>query len=165
MTDTTFSDSYIATDAALETLIGADPRAGAVALEALAAATQCWYCQEATRIIDNLRLQGTKYEYDQDRAFPRIINMIVVGDADQNAVVPDEVERACVLEAIAIYESVTAGTDRAALQDAGVASYQIPGILSETFRPGAGSAARSGMKSIDAYNLLSKWIARSVPIR
>lgn len=35
MTDTTFSDSYIATDALLEAMIGADPRTSSVALKAL----------------------------------------------------------------------------------------------------------------------------------
>ena len=35
MPDTAFSDSYIATDAILEAMIGADPRASSVALNAL----------------------------------------------------------------------------------------------------------------------------------
>ena len=51
MVDTEFADSYIETDTILEALIGADPRAAAVALKALAAASQEWYCQEATRRI------------------------------------------------------------------------------------------------------------------
>jgi len=51
MVDTPFTDIYIETDAELEALIGADPRAAAVALKALAAAAQEWYCQEATRRI------------------------------------------------------------------------------------------------------------------
>ena len=83
MVDTPFTDSYIESDAELETLIGADPRAAAVALKALAAASQEWYCQEATRHIDQLPLRGTKYDIDvvagvpdQPRAFPRIIDGI-----------------------------------------------------------------------------------------
>ena len=125
-----------------------------------------WYLQEATRHIDDLPLAGIKYEYDQDRAFPRYIDDMVVGDADQNAVVPDLVIRACMEEAIAIYaEQAAGGTSRSTLQEAGVASYQIPGIISETFRPGAGSAAQMGLKSSSAYRFLSKYIARSVPIR
>jgi len=75
------------------------------------------------------------------------------------------VKRACMEEAIALYaEQSAGGTSRASLQEAGVASYQIPGIISETFRPGAGSAAQMGLKSPSAYRFLSKYIARSVPI-
>lgn len=58
MTDTEFVGSYIETDAELETLIGTDPRAAAIALKAAAAATQAWYCQEATRRI--AEIQGAK---------------------------------------------------------------------------------------------------------
>lgn len=125
-----------------------------------------WYLQEATRHIDQLRLRGDKYDSTQDRAFPRVIDGIIVGDSDQNAVVPDDVLRACMEEAIALYaEQSAGGTSRASLQEAGVASYQIPGIISETFRPGAGSASQMGLKSSSSYRLLSKYIARSVPIR
>lgn len=81
MTDTTFSDSYIETDAILEAMIGANPSASAVALKALAAASQAWYCQEATRHIDRLTLAGQKYDTDiiagvavQALQFPRIID-------------------------------------------------------------------------------------------
>lgn len=49
MVDTPFNDSYIETDAILAAMIGANPSASAVALKALAAASQAWYCQEATR--------------------------------------------------------------------------------------------------------------------
>lgn len=166
MVDTPFNDSYIETDAILAAMIGANPSASAVALKALAAASQAWYCQEATRHIDQLRLRGDKYDSTQDRAFPRVIDGIIVGDSDQNAVVPDDVLRACMEEAIALYaEQSAGGTSRASLQEAGVASYQIPGIISETFRPGAGSASQMGLKSSSSYRLLSKYIARSVPIR
>lgn len=64
MVDTLFSDGYIETDAILEAMIGSDPRTAAVALKAAAAATQCWYCQEATRHIDRLILAGQKYDTD-----------------------------------------------------------------------------------------------------
>lgn len=166
MVDTPFNDSYIETDAILAAMIGANPSASAVALKALAAASQAWYCQEATRHIDQLRLRGDKYDSTQDRAFPRVIDGIIVGDSDQNVVVPDDVLRACMEEAIALYaEQSAGGTSRASLQEAGVASYQIPGIISETFRPGAGSASQMGLKSSSSYRLLSKYIARSVPIR
>ncbi|MCK9569681.1 hypothetical protein M0R72_12130 [Candidatus Pacearchaeota archaeon] len=111
MADTILSDSYIETDAELETLIGSDPRAGAVALKALAATSQAWYCQEATRHIDALSLRGTKYDQSfegiipaQALEFPRIIDGKLVGDAYGNDVVPAQVKRACLEEAIAIME-------------------------------------------------------------
>jgi hypothetical protein len=69
-------------------------------------------------------------------------------------------------EAIAIYaEQAADGTSRASLQEAGVASYQIPGIISETFRSGSSRERQNGLQSTAAYRLLSKYIARSVPIR
>ena len=43
--------SYVSI-AELEAYIGADPRTAAIALKAAADATQLWYCQRATRIID-----------------------------------------------------------------------------------------------------------------
>jgi hypothetical protein len=175
MVDTPFTDSYIETDAELEALIGADPRAAAVALKALAAASQEWYCQEATRHIDQLSLRGTKYDTDvvagvpdQPRAFPRIIDGTTCdwNDSTSLAIVPTDIKRACMEEAIALYaEQSAGGTSRASLQKAGVASYQIPGIISETF--GGKPANQSyDIQSQEAYRLLSnKYIARSVPIR
>lgn len=175
MVDTTFTDSYLETDAELEALIGADPRASAIALKALAAASQEWYCQEATRRIDALPLRGTKYDNDvvagvpdQPRAFPRVIDGLTLdwNSSTSLAFVPADVKRACVEEAIAIYaEQAAGGTSRASLQEAGVASYQIPGIISETFRSGSTSERQNGLQSTAAYRLLSKYIARSVPIR
>ncbi len=159
MTDTTFSDSYIETDAALETLIGSDPRVAAVALKAAAAATQAWYCQEATRHIDQLAIRGTKYEYDQDLAFPRIIDGVVVGDGDRNAVVPDAVERACMEEAIAIYQlqSDPMAQQVATMQARGAVSASIGGEGSETWSPGAANV-RGGMLSVAAYRLMRQYI-------
>jgi hypothetical protein len=175
MADTPFTDSYIESDAELEALIGVDPRAAAVALKALAAASQEWYCAEATRHIDQLPLRGTKYDIDvvagvpdQPRAFPRIIDGVACdwNSSTSLAIVPTDIKRACMEEAIAIYaEQSAGGTSRASLQEAGVASYQIPGIISETFRPGGGSTAQMGLKSSNSYRILAKYIARSVPIR
>ena len=175
MVDTEFSDSYIETDAELEALIGADPRASAVALKALAAASQEWYCAEATRHIDQLPLRGTKYDNDvvagvpdQPRAFPRVIDGLTLdwNSSTSLAIVPSDVKRACMEEAIAIYaEQAAGGTSRASLQEAGVASYQIPGIISETFRSGSSRERQNGLQGTVAYRLLSKYIARSVPIR
>jgi hypothetical protein len=122
MVDTPFSDSYIATDSELETLIGGDKRASAVALKAASAADQAWYCQEATRHIDAVPLRGRRYEgqyiengsqkdinsdgLTQTLEFPRIIDDVIV-DYDhgtQLPIVPDLVKRACLEEAIAIYD-------------------------------------------------------------
>lgn len=162
MVDTPFSDSYIESDAELEALIGADPRAAAIALKDLAAASQCWYCQEATRRIDALPLAGRKYDTDQPRAFPRIIGW---NSSTSLAIIPSDVIRACMEEAIALYlyySSPSAGK-RQELQSQGVTSYSI-GKLSETFGHASACQAR-GIQSQEAYRMLSKYIARSVPIR
>ena len=166
MVDTPFNDSYIETDAILAAMIGANPSASAVALKALAAASQAWYCQEATRHIDQLRLRGDKYDSTQDRAFPRVIDGIIVGDSDQNVVVPDDVLRACMEEAIALYAyyASTSEQKRASLQAQGVKSYSI-GDLSETYGPSTTTGPMQGLKSSDAYRLLSRYIARSVTVR
>jgi len=159
MTDTAFSNSYIETDAELEALIGSDPRPSAVALKAATAAVQEWYCQESTRHIEEIPLRGFKYDRKQDRAFPRIIDDVIVGDENQIAVVPDSVKRACVEEAIAIYREESAGGGRAALQAAGVQSYSIGGKLQETFRPGAGSET---VRSLRARQILQRYAGAEV---
>jgi hypothetical protein len=137
MADTPFSDSYIETDAELEALIGADPRAAAVALKALAAASQCWYCQEATRRIDLLSLAGQKYDddivagvHDQPLAFPRIIDGVTLdwNSGTSLAFVPADVKRACVEEAIALYQ----------YQDSPDMAYQEMGIKKLQLGTGAG---------------------------
>ena len=166
MTD--FTDSYIASDSALETAIGDNPKAAAVALKAASGATQQWYCQEATARIDALPLKGTKYLTDgtQAREFPRVYDD---GHYDHDettgiAEVPADVIRACLLEAIALYaeNSSTAATKRAELQEQGVKSY-TNGKLSETYGPRGGGNS-CGIKSPDAWRILSKYIARMVPI-
>ena len=131
------TDSYI-TIAELEAMIGDDPRAAAAALKAATDAAQAWYCQEATQRIDGMILRGTKYDPDQALEFPRIIDGVVVGNSDQVAEVPDAVKWACLEEAIAILAAGSSG-GRQALQAQGVASYQIPGIISESFVTGFGS--------------------------
>ncbi len=125
-----------------------------------------WYLQEATRHIDQLRLRGDKYDSTQDRAFPRVIDGIIVGDSDQNAVVPDDVLRACMEEAIALYAyyASTSAQKRASLQAQGVKSYSI-GDLSETYGPSTTTGPMQGFKSSAAYRLLSRYIARSVTVR
>jgi hypothetical protein len=125
-----------------------------------------WYLQEATRHIDQLRLRGDKYDSTQDRAFPRVIDGIIVGDSDQNVVVPDDVLRACMEEAIALYAyyASTSEQKRASLQAQGVKSYSI-GDLSETYGPSTTTGPMQGLKSSAAYRLLSRYIAHSVTVR
>ncbi len=112
--------------------------------------------KEATRRIDALPLRGERYEerYIENGAqkdtnsdglaqtleFPRRIDGVVCDwDAGtQLPIVPDQVKWACLEEAIAIIVAGSSG-GRQALQAQGVASYQIPGIISETFVAGFGS--------------------------
>lgn len=139
----------------------------ATALLALGQALQVMYITRATKAIDAMPLRGTKHLTDGTQAlqFPRQYREDYdMDEATGEAEVPQQVKDACCVEALAMYlEQAGGGSSRAALQEAGVQSYQIPGILSETFRPGA-SSGRYGLRSADAYRLLSRYIARSVPI-
>jgi hypothetical protein len=164
MVDTAFSDSYIETDAELETLIGSDPRTSAIALKALAAASQAWYCQEATRHIDAMPLRGQKWdmtssdgEVVQTLEFPRLIDEVGVGngiDYDLIPEVPDNVKRACLEEAIAILATGSSGGLKD-LQEMGVSSMSIGGKLSYTFVPGAGG---QGLQSAAAKRYLRRYL-------
>ena len=169
MTDTAFSDSYIETDAELETLIGSDPRTAAVALKAASADTQKWYCQAATKAINRLPLRGRKYARDgtQDLQFPREYmtpdGWFPDNDEEGTVAVPQAVIDACLEEAIALYAhySSSDAQSRADLQDQGVKAYSLGGGYSETFGP---SGAKHGLKSSTAYDLLARYILRSAPI-
>lgn len=162
-TGTPYSSSaasqYI-TAAELEALIGDDPRAAAIALKAAVASAQDWYCQEATRRIDALILRGTKYEYDQALQFPRIIDGIVVGDADQNATVPEDVERACLEEALAIYRTMDAPElDYKAL---GIQQIQLGtgAGFQVAFAPGASNMP--GLMSPEARRLMRRYTGATI---
>jgi len=141
--------SAYVTEAEAETYFDGDPRA-----EAFLAEDYTWYLTKATKAIDALTLRGTRYEYDQDLAFPRIIDGVLVGDADQNAVVPQAVKDACCEEALALY---LAGTDGGlkALQENGVQSMSVGGKLSYTFVQGAGN---SGLQSATAKRLMRRYM-------
>jgi hypothetical protein len=173
MVDTAFADSYIKTDAELETLIGSDPRAGAVALKALAAASQVWYCQEATRRIDALPLRGQKWDMTssngtavQTLAFPRLIDGVGVGngiDYDLIPDVPDNVKRACMEEAIEIY-SFNADTDRSerrTMKDDGVKSYSLGGDYSENLGASA-MDTQGGLQSKGAWRIMKRYMGLEV---
>lgn len=181
MSDTSFSKSYVLTDAILEAYIGANPKAAAIALKALAAASQEWYCREATRIIDNLPLKGvTYYEFttsltpesgQQNRQFPRVIDGIAFGWVPSTSLpeVPQEVIDACCEEAIALYEIYNSSdkTTRLSLQRQGVISASYSGT-SETYAQnpsgsisGAGNRYK-GLMSKEAYDLLKGYIAGAI---
>ena len=164
MADTPFSDSYIETDAELEALIGADPRAAAIALKALAAASQEWYCQEATRRIDALPLAGRKYDDDivagvpdQLLAFPRIIDGVTRdwNSSTSLAFVPADVKRACLEEAITLYQ----------YQDSPDMAYQEMGIKQLQLGTGAGfsvtysgSAMATSIMSTRAKQIMRRYM-------
>ena len=172
MTDTEFSDSYIATDAELEAMIGGDKRASAIALKAASASDQAWYCQEGTRHIDSLPLRGCCYEekyiengsqkdinsdgLTQTLEFPRYIDGSIV-DYDHGTnlpIVPDLVKRACLEEAIAIYQDGSSGGLKD-LQEQGVQAMSIGGKLSYTF---VGGGSSSPMLSAAAKRLMRRYV-------
>ena len=113
--------------------------------------------EEATRRIDSMILRGTKYDSDQALEFPRIIDGVTVGNADQDAEVPSQVLWACLEEAMAI---IGAGSGSLKdLQEQGVSSMSIGGKLSYTFIAGAGN---SGMQSAAAKRYMRKYIGAEV---
>ncbi len=177
MTDTAFTSSYIETDAELETLIGSDPRASAIALKALAAASQGWYCQEATRHIDALQLRGQKWDLTtldgvpaQVLEFPRLIDGVGVGNGEDwvtDPAVPDLVKRACLEEAIAIYDILNTPDkkERLDLQRQGVTGVSYSGT-SEQYGggPNGGGASQGagnrfkGLLSFEAFQIMRRYI-------
>jgi len=181
MTDTSFTDSYVLTDAILEAYLGANPKAAAIALKALAVASQEWYCREATRIIDALPLQGYKLLSSQDRQFPRkyapsyplswspwgsMVTEDAYGYIYMSSSVPQDVIDACCDEAVSLYVfySDADKLERQDLIDAGVQSTSLGGQISETF--GSSRIDRyHGLHSKKAYQLLEKYIENSVCVR
>lgn len=132
--------------------------------------------KEATRRIDALTLRGQRYEpkyiengvqkdinsdgLAQTLEFPRYIDGVVCDwDAGtQLPIVPDAVKWACLEEAIAIIAAGSSG-GRQALQAQGVASYQIPGIISETFVAGFGSVT---LQSPRARQIMRRYMGAAV---
>lgn len=175
MPDTEFLNSYIVSDAELEALIGADKRSSSIDLKAASAADQAWYCQEATRHIDLLPMRGHRYEAkyiengvqkdtDEDGLvqtleFPRIIDGVVVewDHGTDLPIVPAEVKRACLEEAIAIYANGSGGLKD--LQEQGVTSMSIGGKLSYSFAPGASS---SPLLSSAARRIMRRYMGAEV---
>jgi hypothetical protein len=170
---TAFTDSYVISDTVLEAYIGADPRAAAVALKALAAESQAWYCQKATRIIDSLPFKGQTY-YDigtgtehQERQFPRWIDGTAYNETStgDGAEVPQDIIDACCEEAIALYAHYadTDHQERLDLQAQGVKSYSLGGGYSETFGL-SGNVKQKGLLSREGYGLLKGYISGAVEL-
>jgi len=165
---TAVSNSYIATIEDFETRLTGDPRAAAIALLAADSAYQTWYLQKSTKNIDQLPFIGYKYLSTQALQFPR--KFILDPEEDSpwgetlsvdlwgyhyQAEVPDEIEDACLEEAIALYSHYTSVSpiSEVSLQAAGVQSFSL-GKLSMTFAPG--SASRYGpLRSKEAYDIIS----------
>jgi hypothetical protein len=179
MVHTDFSDSYVIDDSVLETYIGSDPRASAIALKALAATSQEWYCSRATLIIDAIPLQGHKLTSTQERQFPRkyppsfpissspwgsVVTEDAYGYIYMSSDVPQDVIDACCEQAIAIYDEFTDADLqlRRKLQESGVSSVNFRG-RSESYIPGSHDL-NFGLCS-DAYRLLEKYISNSSMMR
>ena len=113
--------------------------------------------EEATRRIDSMILRGQKYDSDQALEFPRIIDGVTVGNADQDAEVPTPVLWACLEEAIAILAAGSGSLKD--LQEQGVSSMSIGGKLSYTFIAGTGN---SGLQSAAAKRYMRKYIGAEV---
>ena len=113
--------------------------------------------EEATRRIDSMILRGNKYDSDQALEFPRIIDGVTVGNADQDAEVPTPVLWACLEEAIAILAAGSGSLKD--LQEQGVSSMSVGGKLSYTFIAGAGN---SGLQSAAANRYMRRYIGAEV---
>lgn len=169
------SDSYITTIADLETRLTSDPRPAAIALLAASDASQTWYLQKATLLIDALPLKGSTYYYidktspstdEQARQFPRVINGYAYDwdDSTSTAIVPEDVKKATVEEAIALYDfyvSSPGDQKRRKLQNQGVKSFSI-GKLSESYGSVSTSAKWKGLHSQESYDLMKQYIAGAV---
>lgn len=175
MVDTAVSSSYITTIEDFEARLTSDPRSAAISLLAADSTSQTWYLQKATSIIDNLPLKGSTYNYidksspasdEQALMFPRVINGYAYDWDDDTsiAIVPEDVKRATVEEAIALYDfyvSSVGDQKRRKLQDQGVKSFSV-GKLSESYGDVRTSAKWKGLHSQEAYDLMKQYVAGAV---
>jgi phosphopentomutase len=98
--------------------------------------------------------------------FPRVINGRVCNwDYEANVeLVPEEVMKATVEEAIALYDfyvSSPGDQKRRKLQDQGVKSFSV-GKLSESYGNMSTSAKWKGLHSQEAYDFMKQYIAGAV---
>ena len=165
MVDTAVANSYIATIELAEAYFSGDPRATAfLALDS----GMVWYLQRATKAIDGLPLKGKKYLRDgtQARQFPREYREgYDMDELTGVAEVPPNVLDACCEEALALYifYADTDRSERKTMKEDGVKSYSLGGDYGETIGV-SNSDKHNGLLSTEAYNLLSKHIARTFPI-
>ena len=148
------ASSYLDADSA-DSLAASRPTSAAWA--AASSAEKLAALEEATRRIDGMILRGTKYDSDQALEFPRIIDGVTVGNADQDAEVPTQVLWACLEEAMAILAAGSGSLKD--LQEQGVSSMSIGGKLSYTFVAGAGN---SGLQSAAAKRYMRRYIGAEV---
>jgi hypothetical protein len=159
---TELEGSYV-NEADATTYFTGDPRSTAAFISAIA-----WYLKRATKAIDGLPLRGHKYMFygTQVRQFPREYRDGFDWDELTGLVeVPDRVLDACCEEALALYlfYADTDRTERKAMAEDGVKSYSLGGDYGESLGA-SGADKHYGLKSTEAYNLLSSHIARSFPI-
>ena len=141
--------------ASADTLAASRPTSAAWA--AASSAEKLAALEEATRRIDSMILRGTKYDSDQALEFPRIIDGVTVGNADQDAEVPTQVLWACLEEAMAILAAGSGSLKD--LQEQGVQSMSIGGKLSYSFVTGAGN---SGLQSAAAKRYMRRYMGAEV---
>lgn len=174
MTDTAVSHSYITTIEDCDARLSGDPRTSAVGFLALEDAPKTWYLQRATKVIDALPLKGSTYYWidstsptsdEQEFQFPRVINGYAIDwdDATSAAIVPEDVKRACLEEAIAIYAFYldTDNVDRKSMREQGVSNYNLGGVYSESLGVSHAEKHR-GLMSPDAYILMKPYMAGAV---
>ena len=170
MVDTAVANSYITTIELASAYFASDPRATTFIATP---ASMVWYLQRATFVIDSLKLRGRKFWRDgtqvwpngRSKAFPREYrDGYDMDEVTGYEIVPQHVLDACCEEALAIYlESLDTDIQlRRKLQNSGVASVGFRG-RSETYSPGA-KDINHGMKSHEAFALISQHIAKSFPI-
>ena len=174
MTDTPVANSYIATIELAEAYFSGDPRATAfLALDS----GMAWYLRRATKAIDAMPLAGlTYYIYnrnttidtdEQSLAFPRVINGLV-HDWDEDTglpIVPQNVKDACLEEALTLYKffADSDNTDRQAMMDQGVQSYNLGGVYQEALGPG-NTYKHKGLLSSEAYRLMKGYLGGAVEL-
>lgn len=153
----TIGPAYEAPETSYLSVAAADAMKTSTAWAAATAADKLAALEEATRRIDSMILRGAKYNSDQALEFPRIIDGVTVGNADQDAEVPTQVLWACLEEAMAILAAGSGSLKD--LQEQGVSSMSIGGKLSYTFIAGAG---QSPLQSAAAKRYMRRYIGAEV---
>lgn len=124
----------------------------------------------AVEVIEGLPFTGSKYDPEQTEAFPRVDAHGLAYDYDLDAsayVIPRAIYDAIALEAVAILGSVSSTQYDLVddLQEHGVKSVRISGTGIQYEFTGTGkSAARGGMLSERAWQLVAKYLARDVMV-